>query len=236
MGKNVWKFDFNTGHALAGRDAYGNPYPVKWSKLNLGAIIQQGDIGDRGEQGLFETLGFKLYNMAGVPGSNTLPVQFRIVENARLTTAPRPTSTTTTSRACTSRSSRTTAASSIPTGCRTGTSTRWSRARARRRVLDNQGPTQPSDNSDLVAFQSMLTQIGSTASASNEAWLRANVNLDEYFAFRAITKGIHNFDIGFGKNYFSTELISARPRRSNSSLMTSRSRRCSRSTRVKASR
>ena len=48
----------------------------------------------------------------------------------------------------------------------------------------------------------MLSSIGSTASTANEAWLRANVNLDAYYTFHAITEAIHNFDIGFGKNYF----------------------------------
>src|SRR3712207_8135116 len=59
-----------------------NPYPVKWTKLNLGANIQQGDFGHRGEQGLFESVGFQLFNLAGVPASRTAPVHFRIVEHA----------------------------------------------------------------------------------------------------------------------------------------------------------
>ena len=62
--------------------ADGTPYPTLWKKLDLGANIQQGDIGDRGEQGLFETLGFELFNLAGVPGSATIPASLRIVEKA----------------------------------------------------------------------------------------------------------------------------------------------------------
>ena len=66
MGKNMWKFDFNRGHEFQARDNYGNAYDATWNKLNLGASIQQGDYWHRGEQGLFESVGFKLFNLAGV--------------------------------------------------------------------------------------------------------------------------------------------------------------------------
>ncbi|MCI0539625.1 MAG: hypothetical protein L0Z50_30815, partial [Verrucomicrobiales bacterium] len=54
MGKNMWKIDFNKGHGLAARDDFGRPYKTKWDKLNLGACIQQGSFGMRGEHGMFE--------------------------------------------------------------------------------------------------------------------------------------------------------------------------------------
>ncbi|MDH7600174.1 MAG: lamin tail domain-containing protein, partial [Sedimentisphaerales bacterium] len=81
MGKNMWKFDFNRGHDFQARDEYGRPLRVGWKKLNLGANIQQGDYGHRGEQGLFEYVGFRLYNLACCPASITFPVHFRIIEN-----------------------------------------------------------------------------------------------------------------------------------------------------------
>ena len=43
MVKNMWKFDFNRGHDLEMRDDYGRRYETTWTKLNLGACIQQGD-------------------------------------------------------------------------------------------------------------------------------------------------------------------------------------------------
>ena len=57
MGKNMWKFDFNKGHDFQARDNYGRKYDQKWKKLNFSACIQQGDFNHRGEQGLFESVG-----------------------------------------------------------------------------------------------------------------------------------------------------------------------------------
>jgi hypothetical protein len=59
MIKNMWKFDFNRGHAFQARDDYGNKYDTKWNKLNFSACIQQGDYQHRGEQGMFEAVGFR---------------------------------------------------------------------------------------------------------------------------------------------------------------------------------
>src|SRR5204863_747868 len=61
MGKNMWKIDFVNGHDFQAYEPDGTPYASKWKKLDLSSVIQQGDIGDRGEQGLFETLGFQLF-------------------------------------------------------------------------------------------------------------------------------------------------------------------------------
>ncbi len=82
MGKNMWKFDFNRGHEFQARDDYGNKYDTKWDKLNFSAIIQQGNFLHRGEQGLFESVAFKLFNLTGVEAPKTNYVHFRIVEAA----------------------------------------------------------------------------------------------------------------------------------------------------------
>ena len=68
MGKNMWKFDFNRGHDFQARDDYGQPYEHQVEEAQLSANIQQGDFRHRGEQGLFEAVGFKLFNLAGVEG------------------------------------------------------------------------------------------------------------------------------------------------------------------------
>ena len=59
--------------------------------------------------------------------------------------------------------------------------------------LNNQGPTLPSNKSDLNAFITYSTQ---------ESWWRTNVVLPEYYNYRAIVDCIHHYDIGDGKNYF----------------------------------
>jgi hypothetical protein len=62
-------------------------------------------------------------------------------------------------------------------------------------VSNNQGPTQPADNSDLVAFSGGIP-------SQTEQWYRDNVNLQSYFSYQAIVQGIHHYDIADGKNYF----------------------------------
>src|SRR6185369_16900973 len=64
MGKNMWKFDFNRGHDFQPKDNWGQKYNIGWTKLNLGACIQQGNFLHRGEQGMFESIGFRLFNLA----------------------------------------------------------------------------------------------------------------------------------------------------------------------------
>ncbi|MDP7399776.1 MAG: hypothetical protein QF541_23120, partial [Lentisphaeria bacterium] len=82
MGKNMWKFDFNRSHSFQARDDYGNLYDTTWDKLNFSAIIQQGNYQHRGEQGLFESAGFKMFNLTGVEAPKTNWLHFRIVEGA----------------------------------------------------------------------------------------------------------------------------------------------------------
>lgn len=72
MGKNMWKFDFNRGHRFQARDDYGSKYDTKWDKLNFSSVIQQGDFQHRGEQGLFESVGFKLFDRSGTPAMLSL--------------------------------------------------------------------------------------------------------------------------------------------------------------------
>jgi hypothetical protein len=80
MGKNMWKFDFPRGHYFQARDDYGDPYATTWDKLNFSACIQQGSFGQRGEQGMFEALSLRLFNLAGCPASKTNYLHFRIID------------------------------------------------------------------------------------------------------------------------------------------------------------
>ncbi|MEA3367855.1 MAG: lamin tail domain-containing protein, partial [Planctomycetota bacterium] len=81
MGKNMWKFDFNRNHWFQARDDYGEKYDTTWDKLNFSALIQQGNFGQRGEQGLFEAAGFALHNLADNPAPYTNYLHFRIVDD-----------------------------------------------------------------------------------------------------------------------------------------------------------
>ncbi len=189
MGKNMWKFDMMRGHDFQARDNYGRAYREKWKKVNFSACIQQGDYNHRGEQGLFESVGFRLFQLTGLPANHTQFVHFRIVGRASETNGT-PDQYDDDFQGLylgiEQEDGQFLKEHGLPDGnlykMEGGTGT-----------LNNQGPSQPSNRSDLNAF---LT-YGTT-----EAWWRGNVVLPQYYNYRAIVDCIHHYDIGDGKNYF----------------------------------
>ncbi|MCU0917593.1 MAG: CotH kinase family protein [Planctomycetes bacterium] len=192
MGKNMWKLDAQRGHEFQLHDEYGRPLKTTWRKLNLGANIQQGDYRHRGEQGLFEYTGFKLFNLAGSPAALTFPVHFRIIERASETNGTPNNQYDDDFQglylAVEQMDGRFLDQHDLPDGnlykMEGGGES------------NNQGPTQPANRSDLNSF------LSGYSSSPTETWWRNNLDLQEYYAFQAITEGIHNGDIGYGKNYF----------------------------------
>jgi hypothetical protein len=202
MGKNMWKFNFNRGHALEARDNYGRKYDVSWDKLNLGACIQQGDYLHRGEQGMFESVGFKLFNMVGVETAHTHFVHFRIIdeeqEDGKLNAAhPRITDRGTQYDgdfwglylAVEQQDGRFLKAHGMPDG-------NLYKMEGGFGEIRNQSPWGVTDRSDLATFMQGYSQRPSTM------WWRENVKLDHYYGYRTILEGIHHYDNAYGKNYY----------------------------------
>ncbi len=194
MGKNMWKFDFNPGHDFQGRDNYGRKYGTQWSKLNLGACIQQGDFFHRGEQGMFESVGFRLFQMAGVEAPRVSFVQFRIIDDQAESSAQ--------SQyegdfwglylALEQEDGRFLDEHGMPDG-------NLYKMEGGTGELNNLGLAGPSDKTDLNGF--IATYRGGNVT---DAWWRTNLNLGKYYSYRAIVEAIHHYDIdeGAGKNYF----------------------------------
>ncbi len=192
MGKNMWKMDFNRGHDFRPKDNWGREYRVGWTKLNLGASIQQGDYGHRGEQGMFESVGFRLFNLAGVEAPKSHFVHFRIVDEPEESGA---------SQylgdfwglylAIEQEDSRFLDEHGLP-------DSNFYKMENGFGTLNNQGPTGATDGSDLSSF---LTAIRTT---QPEPWWRSNFDLNKYYSYRTIVEGIHHYDIDGdpGKNYF----------------------------------
>ena len=193
MGKNMWKFDFNRGHEFQARDEYGRPLKATWKKLNFGANIQQGNYGHRGEQGLFEYTGWRLYRLAGIPACITFPVHFRIVETASENNGTPNNQYDDDFQglylAIEQLDGRFLDQHGLPDG-------NLYKIEGGSGQSNNQGPTQPSNSSDLSNFMSGY------GGNPTESWWRANFEMSEYYSFRAITEAIHNGDIGYNKNYF----------------------------------
>jgi hypothetical protein len=196
MGKNMWKFDFNRGHDFQARDDYGRRYDQKWKKLNFSACIQQGDFNSRGEHGLYESVGFRLFQLTGMPAEHTQYVHFRLVE--------RPLETNGTTGqfdddfqglylGIEQQDGQFLDEHGLPDGnlykMESGTG-----------ELNNTGPLGPKNKSDLNAF--IGSQGYSGTNGTKIDWWRANCDLENYYNYRVIVDCIHHYDIGDGKNYF----------------------------------
>ena len=195
MGKNMWKFDMNRGHDFQFRDNWGKKIGTKWRKVNLGASIQQGNFQHRGEQGMFESVGMRLFNLVGAPGPHTAFVQFRIIDEANEVNAADQ------YRgdfwgvylSLEQEDGRFLDEHDLPDGnlykMESGTGT-----------LNNTGPFGPTDKSDLNWFQSQYN--GNEYLNRTAEWWRTNMNLHAYYGYQTIVQGIHHYDIANGKNYF----------------------------------
>ena len=203
MGKNMWKFNFNRGHRFQARDDYGKKYKTKWDKLNFSACIQQGSFGQRGEQGMFEALSFKLFNMAGVPASKTNWLHFRIIderyEDGNLNASHPPLTSRGTQydgdfwglyMTIEQMDGRFLDEHDLPDG----NLYKMDQAYPNGAKLNNQGPTGVTDNSDVLNFRNNYR----SASAN---WWGTNVNLASYYGLYAIYHAVWHGDIT-SKNHF----------------------------------
>ena len=191
MGKNMWKFDFNRGHGFQAKNNYGQPYSERWDRLNFSALIQQGDFLHRGEQGLFESVGFKLFNLAGVESPHTHYVNFRVIDGEdELGDDQFSGDFQGLYLAIEQPDGHLLDEHNLPDG---------NLYKIERHVgsSNNQGPTQVSDGSDVAAFIDGYRNGNPTPE-----WWRAHLDLDRYYSYRAIVEGVHHYDIAGGKNYY----------------------------------
>jgi hypothetical protein len=204
MGKNMWKFDFNRGHYFQARDDFGRKYKSKWNRLNFSACIQQGNYRHRGEQGMFEAVTFRLFNMAGVPAPRTNYVHFRIIdephEDGLLNAAHPPITRSGTQYdgdfwglylTLEQMDGHFLEEHDLPDG-------NLYKIEGHNGELNNQGPTGVTNGSDLRTFKQGYYHDPDPS----EQWWRQNVDLDCYYSYRAVVEGVHHGDVGYGKNYF----------------------------------
>jgi len=200
MGKNMFKVDFQRGHYFQARDDYGRAYDTTWDKLNFSACIQQGSFGQRGEQGMFEAVSFRMFNMVGCPASKTNYVHFRIIdeyfEDGLMNAAHPPLTSHGTQydgdfwgvhMTIEQMDGRFLDEHRLPDG-------NLYKMDNNVNDLNNQGPTQPSNGSDLSTFLGMYRN-------GSETWWRQNVHLEPYYGYYAVYHAVHHGDIT-GKNWF----------------------------------
>ncbi len=201
MGKNMWKFNFNRGHRFQARDDYGNKYKTKWDNINFSACIQQGSFGQRGEQGMFEAVSFKMFNMAGAPSSNTNWLHFRVIdepyEDGTLNAGHPPLTSSGTQfdgdfwglyMNIEQMDGRFLDEHDLPDG-------NLYRMEGSTVELNNQCPTGVTDKSDVYAF---MNGYNSSPTAN---WWGQNVNIPSYYGYYSIFHAVHHGDIT-SKNFY----------------------------------
>jgi len=192
--KRAYKVKFNRGRRFVMKDNYGNVYPEKRKKLNLNSNIQQVWTGKRGEEGMYESLGHRLFRDAGVRFSYTTWVHFRIIDDVSETGAdqykgdfyglfteveqPDDNLLKTHGHPLTGNLYK------IDTGALNG---KWEKE-----IND----IPPLDESDINAFWN-----GYHGSPTVD-WWRKNFNLQSWYSYHAIVDAIHHTDIHAGKNYY----------------------------------
>ena len=191
MGKNHWKFDFMRGHGFQAYDDYGKPYPVKWGRLNFSSVMQHAQRHFRGEQGMFESLAYRLFNLAGVPTSNTQFVHFRVIDHwAEVTSDQYTGDFWGLYLAIENMDGQFLDDHDLPDGNLYDMHD-WTGE------LDNLGDYGVTDKSDLYAF--MKTYM---SSSPDVAWWRKTFDLEGYYRFRSVLEAVHHYDVDQGKNYY----------------------------------
>jgi hypothetical protein len=190
LGKNMWKLGAAPGDRFAQWDDFGVRYKGGVTKINLSPAIQQAYYGRRGEQGLYEAVGFALFNLAGVEAPRTHFVHWRVIDDAAEAPADQY-------RgdfwglylANENIDGHFLKAHDLPNG-------NVFKMAGGGGELNNAGEGQPVDGSDLAAFQDAYN-----GKDQPEEWWRDNLDLPRYYSYRAIVECLHHYNIGEGKNY-----------------------------------
>ena len=139
---------------------------------------------------MFEAVGFKLFNLVGVPAPLTSFVQFRIIDNAAESPADQYSGDFWgLYLVIEQEDGRFLDEHDLP-------DSNFYKMEGGTGELNNLGPAGPTDKSDLNSF---LSYAGTSWP---DEWWQTNLDLQEYYSYRTIVEGIHHYDIGDGKNYF----------------------------------
>ncbi len=192
--KRAYKIKFNRGRRFVMKDDYGQVFPEKRKKLNLNSNIQQVWTGKRGEEGMYESLGYQLFRDVGVRFSYTAWVHFRVIDDVGETGAdqykgdfyglfteveqPDDNLLKTHAHPLTGNFYK------IDTGSLNG---KWEKE-----VND----IPPLDDEEIEAFWDGYH------SAPTVEWWRGNFNIGSWYSYHAIIDAIHHTDVGAGKNYY----------------------------------
>ena len=189
FGKNRWKFDFNRGHYFQAHDDYGRKYPLRWDKLNFSACFQFDNTNNRGEHGMYEAASARLMALAGVPVSSMHWLQFRVIDDAVEASPSNQYQGDLWGLylAIEQPDGRFLKARGLPDG---NLYKMYFACSANPTNMNNQGPTQVTDHSDVRAFWNAYR-----AYPASRQWWDDNVNLPLYYNYRLICDAVHHYDL-----------------------------------------
>ena len=189
-GKNKWRIHLLRGHGFQGRDDHGRKRREKWKKIQISACASPWVPTNRGMAGLDEAVGFRSYDLAGVPSSYTNWFSFRIIDEALEAHATDQyrgdlwglylTNEHTDGRFLDERR--------LPDG-------NVCKIEGGSCDLRHQGLGQTVGTSDYGAFRSGFGR------SQPISWWRSNVDVDAYYSFRATNIAINNMDLREGWNH-----------------------------------
>ncbi|RYD61334.1 MAG: hypothetical protein EOP83_17270, partial [Verrucomicrobiaceae bacterium] len=203
-GKNKWRFFFNRARDLPAKNNFGEDYSEKWGSFSGDACASPWASLHRGMAGVEEAASYKIFQLGGLPSPSTHYYHFRIVRGATETPAAGTTV-------------------NDPIGNADGqyAGDFWGLYLAveqpdgsfldERGLPDgsvykiennagdkkNQGITQPIDSSDWDTFRDAHVNANPT-----EAWWRANMDMDAYYTFHALSRLTGNVDLRGGYNHY----------------------------------
>jgi len=199
-GKNKWKLKFNRARLLRMPDNYGLS-STRVRTLNISSVPAPWAPWNRGMHGLDEAMAFRLNQLAGVPAPNTSYLQWRVIDGAAETNPANQFDGDFWGLYLAFENTDNTFKDEH--GLEDGNIFRLIGNEGGNRVL-GQGKGQPGDLSDLNAFTSTTTGYragGGSATVAPlvtaiqpVAWFQNNVDLPEYYSWRAVTEAINQTD------------------------------------------
>jgi hypothetical protein len=190
MGKNMWKFRFADGHGLGSTELFADAarriFP---NNLNLIAGIQQGDSGMRGEHGMFDASSYKLFEQAGVPAPSTTWVHLRVVDAVDETGLDQYSGDFFgLYLAVEEPDRRFLARHGLPKGDLF-------------KMAENSGFLKAKEARDS-SYEAFDAFVAAMTKPQTEEWWRENVDLEQYYSYRAVVECVHDYDLDQGKNYY----------------------------------